>query len=362
MAENIRERNAMTVGIDLGDKYSHVCVLDAEGEVVERSRIRTSERGFRRFTQMESCRIAFEVGTHSSWVRRLLAATGHEVLVANTRKVRLIHASGDKDDRIDAEHLARLARVDRRLLFPVRHRSGKVQVDRAVLRGRDGLVQCRTKLINQIRGLSKSMGAPIAGCSATSFHKRVMAQLPEALHPAVEPVLATIADLTRRIREYDRRIDRMCEHDYPETALLRQVTGVGALTSLGFVLTIEDPKRFRDSRRVGAYAGLRPRRHQSGASDPELRISKTGDAYLRRLLVGSAQYILGPFGSDSDLRRWGLDLAARGGKNAKKRAVVAVARKLAVLLHRLWVTAEEYEPLRNSERPMRSESRHSIAV
>lgn len=360
MPKLITEGHALTVGIDLGDRYSHVCIVDSEGEIVERSRIRTTEAGFGRFTGMASCRIAFEVGTHSSWVKRLLEAAGHEVLVANARKVRLIHSAGDKDDRIDAEHLARLARVDRRLLFPVSHRSFSVQVDRAVLRSRDGLVQCRTKLINQIRGLSKSMGVQLSRCSATSFHKRVLEQLPERLRPVVEPVVTTIGDLTRKIREYDRRINQMCEHDYPQTTLLRQVTGVGALTSLAFVLTIEDPQRFRCSRTVGAYVGLRPRRHQSGASDPELRISKTGDAYLRRILVGSAHYILGPFGADTDLKRWGQGLASRGGKNAKKRAVVAVARKLAVLLHRLWVTAEVYEPLRHSTRRTRIETDQAI--
>ncbi len=362
MSDFTREGQALTVGIDLGDTYSHVCIVDPQGEILERSRIRTTESGFGRFTGMERCRIAFEVGTHSSWVRRLLEAAGHEVLVANARKVRLIHAAGDKDDRIDAEHLARLARVDRRLLFPVCHRGYAVQVDRAVLRCRDGLVQCRTKLINQIRGLSKSMGVRVSGCSATSFHKRVLEQLPEALRPIVEPVVATIGDLTRKIREYDRRVEQLCEHDYPQTTLLRQVTGVGALTSLAFVLTIEDPHRFRRSRMIGAYVGLRPRRHQSGASDPELRISKAGDAYLRRILVGSAHYILGPFGADTDLKRWGQGLAARGGKNAKKRAVVAVARKLAVLLHRLWVTAEEYEPLRNSTRRTRIETSQAISA
>ena len=173
--------------------------------------------------------------------------------------------------------------------------------------------------------------------------------MPSELAEALEDVVATIASLTERIRDYERRIERVSKEDYPqESALLRQVPGVGALTSLSFVLTLEDPQRFEKSRTVGAYLGLVPSKDQSGESDPGKRISGEGDEMLRRLLVGSAHYILGPFAPDSDLRRHGEKIAGRGGKNTKKRAVVAVARKLAVLLHRLWITGESYEPLRNA--------------
>jgi transposase len=194
------------------------------------------------------------------------------------------------------------------------------------------------------------MGARVPSCSAESFHKRVFEELPEGLKPALDTVIETIAALTRDIRGYDKRIETLAAKQYPETEILRQVSGVGPVTALSFVLTVEDPSRFRSSRSLGAYVGLQPRRSQSGNEDPELRITKAGDDDLRRLLVGSAHYILGPFGPDTDLRRWGLALAARGRKNAKKRAIVAMARKLAVLLHRLWITAEVYEPLRNSQR------------
>jgi transposase len=341
----------MTIGIDLGDKYSRICMLDKAGEVVEESRLRTTTAALhRRFSGLERARIAFEVGTHSPWIQRLLVELGHEVLVANAGKVRLIAANDRKDDRLDAERLARLARVDPRLLSPIEHRGRQAQLDRALLRSRDVLVRSRTALINHVRGLVKAMGCRLRSCSAPSFHRQVPDQLPEELKPALLGVIATLADLTRRIREYDRRIEQLCKERYPETDLLRQVPGVGPLTSLGFVLRVEDPRRFSKSRAVGPYLGLGPRRSQSGDHDPELRIAKTGDPHLRRLLVGSAQYILGPFGPDTDLRRWGLQLAGRGGKNAKKRAVVAVARKLGVLLHRLWVTGEVYEPLRNSTR------------
>ncbi|MDP9474147.1 MAG: transposase [Actinomycetota bacterium] len=163
-------------------------------------------------------------------------------------------------------------------------------------------------------------------------------------------MVATIASLTEKIGDYGRRIEELATERYPESELLRQVQGVGALTALTFVLTLEDPQKFGRSRAVGAYLGLAPGNDQSGDSAPQRRISREGDEMLRRLLVGSAQHILGPFGPDSDLRRHGEKIARRGGKNAKKRAVVAVARKLAVLLHRLWSSGEVYEPLYNAHR------------
>jgi transposase len=196
----------------------------------------------------------------------------------------------------------------------------------------------------------KSFGARLPKCPARSFHKRATEHIPEALWPALGPVLETIGSLTERIRDYERKLEAVSEEHYPETKLLRQVEGIGTLTALTFVLTLEDPHRFERSRSVGAYLGLVPASDRSGERDPQKRISKEGDEMLRKLLVSGAHYVLGPFGSDSDLRRHGQKIASRGGKNSKKRAVVAVARKLAVLLHSLWMSAEVYEPLRNAHR------------
>ena len=226
----------------------------------------------------------------------------------------------------------------------------------ALIRSREALVGCRTQLVNHVQGAVKSFGHRLPKCPARSFHKRASEHIPEALRPALEPVLEQIASLTERIRDYDRRLVAISEEHYPETELLRQVEGIGPLTALTFVLTVEDPYRFEKSRSVGAYLGLVPATDQSGERDPrEKRISKEGDEMLRRLLVSSAHYVLGPFGSDSDLRRHGEKIASRGGKNAKKRAAVAVARKLCVLLHRLWVTAEVYDPLYNAHRSQERE-------
>jgi transposase len=342
----------MTLGLDLGDRYSHLCLLDQHsGEVVEEGRLRTSPEAFeRRFASEEPMRIAIETGTHSPWVSRLLRECGHEVLVANARKLRLIYANKRKTDEVDAENLARLARLDPKLLYPVRHRGEDSQAHIALIRSREALVGCRARLVNHARGAVKSFGARLPKCPARTFHKNAPAHVPEALLPALAPILEQIASLTERIRGDDRKLEEISKESYPETGLLRQVEGIGPLTALTFVLTLEDPHRFEQSRSVGAYLGLVPASDRSGDSDPQKRISKEGDEMLRKLLVSCAHYVLGPFGSDSDLRRHGEKIASRGGKNAKKRAAVAVARKLAVLMHRLWVTGEAYEPLREAHR------------
>jgi transposase len=342
----------VTVGVDLGDRHSHLCVLEtASGEVLEEGRVPTTPTGFeRRFSGRERMRIAIEAGTHSPWVSRLLEGCGHEVLVANARRLRLIYADGRKTDEIDAQKLARLARLDPELLAPLKHRGENAQVHLAMIHSREALVATRTKLVNHVRATVKSLGQRLPSCSAQGFPKKVAAHLPDPLRPALEPVLETISSLTVRIREYDRKLEVVSGELYPETKLLRQVKGVGPLTALAFVLTVEDPYRFRDSRTVGAYLGLVPSKDQSGGRDPQQHISKRGDEMLRKLLVSCAHYVLGPFGEDSDLRRHGLKIAGRGGKNAKRRAVVAVARKLSVLLHRLWITGELYEPLYNANR------------
>ena len=347
-----KERPPMTAGLDLGDRYSHLCLIDQHsGEVIEEGRLRTTPEVLRRrFASERPLRIAIETGTHSPWASRVLEECGHEVLVANARKLRLIYANKRKTDEVDAENLARLARLDPKLLYPTKHRDEGSQAHMAIIRSRQALIGSRTQLVNHVRGAVKSFGARLPKCPARTFHKRAAAHIPEALLPALEPILETIGSLTERIRQYDRQVEAISKEHYPETELLRQVEGVGALTALTFVLTIEDPYRFQKSRSVGAYLGLVPSRDQSGDRDPQKRISKEGDETLRKLLVGNSHYILGPFGSDSDLRRHGEKIAERGGKNAKKRAAVAVARKLAVLLHRLWVTGEVYDPLHNMHR------------
>jgi transposase len=340
-----------TIGLDLGDRRSCYAEIDEDGLPGIRGKVRTDQGSVTKlFGSLPSCRVALEVGTHSPWVSELLSALGHEVIVANPRCLPLIYKSTRKTDPKDALKLARLARSDPELLCPIRHRGSEARADLSIVRARDALVRARTKLINSMKGMVKSMGARIPGSiSADALHKKAKPYVPAVLAPAVGPIIRALAHLTAQIQGMDRALKELCRDRYPETQQLCQVAGVGAITSLTYVLTVDDPLRFSRSREVGAYLGLVPRKSSSGQRDPELPISKAGDRELRRLLVQCSHYILGRRGPDTALRRWGLKLAARGGKNAKKRAVVAVARKLSVLLHRLWITGEEYEPLRNAE-------------
>jgi transposase len=343
-----RAQESVTIGMDLGDRNSRYCSLSNEGEIIREGQVSTTKAGMiEAFGSLGRVRIAIEVGTHSPWVTRLLQSLGHEVIVANPRQVKLITESSRKDDRLDAQTLARLARIDPQLLRPIRHRSEKAQTALTTIRVRAALISVRTSLVNTARGLAKALGERLPKCDADQMGVLRSVSLPISVQRVLEPLLKEVESLTEKIKNSDREIEQIARNDYPETALLQQVGGVGPLIALTFVLTIEDKNRFERSRDIGCYLGLRPRRSDSGQSQPQLRITKEGDPYLRTMLVQGAHYILSRRGHDSDLKRWGLHLAERGGRRGKKKAVVAVARKLGILLHRLWVSGEVYEPLRN---------------
>ena len=309
-------RVAMTIGIDLGDVWSHDCTLNENGEVVDRGRFRTTPKAIEKWlTAVPRARIAMEAGTHSIWISEQLQELGHEVIVANVRELR-----------------------------PIAHRTVEQQEALTLIRARDLMVRLRTAAVNAVRGLTKSCGHRMPASSTRCFAKRGLAVMPPGLAQALGPVLEEIAAMTIKIKLYDRQIQQLSQTDYPETQALRKVPGVGDLTALTFVLTLGSKERFKQSRDVGCYLGLRPRRSQSGDRDPQLGITKAGNVYLRSLLIECAGHILRPQGKDSSLRQWGLHLAARGGKQARNKAVVAAARKLAVLLHRIWVTQEQYMP------------------
>lgn len=335
-----------TTGLDLGDRYSHFCVLDGRtGRSLEEGKVPTTRPALRElFARLAPVRLVMEVGGQSPWVSRLAEEVGLEVIVANPRKTTLISRNERKNDRTDAELLARLGRMDTKLLSPVQHRSATCQADRAVIRSRLAAVGARTALINHARGVLKSFGYRAPSCSTESFHNRVLGIVPKELEPALLPILHLIGQATAQIKSFDRTIHRLADTTHTATKILRQVPGVGPLIALAYVLTLEDPRRIRHARQAGPYLGLVPRQDDSGDSTPQLHITKTGDPLMRQLLVQGANYILGHFGPDCDLRRFGLKIAAQGGKNAKKRARVAVARRLAVLLHHLWRTGEVYDP------------------
>lgn len=339
-----REKPERTVGLDLGDRFSHYCMLQAQGEVIEEGRIATTEKGLRQqFANIPRQRIALECGTHSPWVSRRLQQWGHQVIVANAREVRSITHGVSKNDRHDAEQLARLAQSDPELLKPIQHRSPARQQDLNLLRARHTLVRARTLLINSLRGLVKSAGGRLPTCSSQSFPKRVAEHIPASITPLAMPLLDQVAALNTHIAALDQQIETLALR-YPEIPLLRTAPGVGPLVAAAYVLTLERHDSVAHSRQMGARLGLRPKQHQSGDCDPQQGITKISNRYLRCLLVQSAHYILGPFGPDSALRRWGLKLAGTGNQGAKKRAVVAVARKLAVLLHAMWRTGQSYRP------------------
>lgn len=341
------ERPEQTVGIDIGDKFSRYCILNRVGDVIEEGRIKTEASAFRRHFEGEKpMRIAMECGTHSPWISRLLQELGHEVIVANARKVKAISGNESKNDRNDAEQLARLAHFDPRLLFGVRHRSPERQRDLMLIQARATLVRARTMIINTARGLVKSTGRRLPGCSSESFAK-MKPMLPVELAKLVGPLLEQVARLSAQIAVLDQQVEALVKN-YPEIGTLRTVPGVGPLVAATYVLTLDGPHAVARSRSAGAFLGLRPRQNQSGDSDPQCRITKTGNTYLRSLLIQSAHYVLGRFGPDSTLRRWGLKLAASGGKRGKRRALVAVARKLAVILHHLWRSGQSYQPFPHS--------------
>jgi transposase len=317
----------LTVGVDLGDQWSNYCILGLGGETLGEGQFRTRRQEVGEFFQgLAISRVVIEVGTHSAWVRELIAGLGHEVLVANAQRMEGKKRRRRKNDRIDAAKLARLGRVDPKSLYPIQHRSTEVREDLLVIRVRDSLVESRTKLISTVHGMVKTMGARVQGCSSVSFSVKAAEQIPHEVRETLEPLLRLIQTLSEEIKSYEKRIEKLGSEKYMDTKLLRQVNGVGPVTSLAYVLTLETPQRFKRSRDVGPYLGLVPQQEDSGDSQPQLGISKAGDRMLRKLLVGSAHYILGPFGPDTDLRRFGMKLCERGGKNAKKRASVAVAR------------------------------------
>lgn len=336
---------SMYVGLDLSDRKANFCILDEGGDVQSDGQIRLDRKSLHQFfSGLERCAVALEAGTHSRWVSEILWELKHFPVVANARKLPSVYDNEFKSDRRDAEHLARLLRSDPKLLHPVALRGRQAQADLAVLKTRDHFVRERTKAINYVRGIVKDSGYRVQTCSTSCFHHRAPDDIPSDLLPALQPMLDHIESLNQRIRQIDDTIKKVAKERYPETERLMTVPGVGVLTAMAFVLTVEDPHRFAQSRSAGPFFGLVPGRDQSGNRDLHLPITKCGDGYARRLLVSSAQYILGPFGPPSALRDWGLQHAEHHGRGAKRVAVIGVARRLSVTLHRLWIEDTDFVP------------------
>ena len=338
-----------TIGMDLGSRKTAVCILSPEGGQLHESTISTTKPEMLTFFQAQpKSRVVMEASGPSRWIAELASSCGHEVIVANPREFRLICESHHKTDRNDARILAEFGQFRPHMLHPIKLRGLKCQIARSTMAARSHAVGERTKLISFIRAQVRNLGESLSECSAANFHKTAPAQIPDVLRPALSPLLKQLQCITEVVASYDEEVDRLCKDEFPETAMLTQVTGVGPNTALSLVTTIEDPARFKKSRDLGPYVGLVSKSRSSGDKNPQLGISKRGDKMSRRLLVNAATYVMGPRGKDCDLKRYGLRLAGRGGQAAKAKARIAVARKLGILLHRLWVTGEVYEPLRNS--------------
>lgn len=338
-----------SVGIDVSDKDMKVVGLDEAGKIVLRATVASTHAAIQKaFVGVEPTVAALETGGHTGWIARALAELGHEVVVANARKVKAIWGAERKTDWRDAEMLARLVRTDRALLRPVVLRGEQAQRDMNVLKARDALVRSRSLLVCTLRSLVKNVGERVGKCGAETFARRCREDVSERTRASLAGVLEALEALNEKIVGYDREVEQVAEARYATaTGRMRQVSGVGPITALAFVLCVENPDRFTPRRQVGAYLGLTPRRDQSGETDKQLGITHAGNEMVRRLLVSAAHYVVGPFAPDTDLKRFGKRLMTRGGKSAKKRAIVAVARKLAVLLLKLWQSEEAYESLRN---------------
>lgn len=342
----------MTLGLDVSDKKLNLCVLDRTGEVLSES-IHANDRASVEaicadYPDPSEVCIAMETGTHSPWLSSFFRQRGFHVLVGNPRKLRAIWSSDHKTDARDAEMLARIARFDPKLLYPIKHRSLDAHMDLAVIKSRDMLVKTRSKLVSSMRGQLKCYGVIPPKCGADCFPKKIVPFIPKGLRPAMNPLLTAMLQLNRQIRVLESKLEKLAKNKYPEANRLRQIGGVGPITSLAFVLTLESPDFLVRNRDVGPYLGLVPGKDSSGETEKDLSITKAGNRMLRSLLVGCAQYILGAFGPDCDLRRFGLGVFQRkgGDKVAKRKAVVATARKLAVILHAIWRDQGDYVPLR----------------
>ena len=344
----------LTIGIDLGDSRSAYSIINRDGNWVERATVPTNEAAFRkRFGKWQPCRVVIEACNASAWVAALLEELGHEVIVANGRAMMQSPRRGRrKSDRSDADGLARLGRCDVALLAPITHRSKDARLARSLLVGRDCAVGARTKLINCLRGSLKTHNVRLPKCSTEALPNKIH-DLPSELEHLVRPMIDLIEQVTAVIRRYDKMVEATLERQYPEASrLLRQIKGVGPVTALAFAASIENPERFPNGRVVGAYLGLVPRLDESGETSgkSQLRISKAGDPLLRRLLIQAAHYIVGGLNKqDSALRQWALMKIGSGSDRIRKRKIiVATARKLAVLLHALLRSGEDYEPFRDA--------------
>lgn len=343
------ESKKVYVGFDVSEKTIETFAVCRTETSKGSFKIDNNEASIKKFLSMfkkpEQVCVVMETGTHSLWMSELIKKLGFEVIVAHARDLALIYGADKKNDQLDAEKLARLAQADRKLLHPIKHMTMERQTDLTIVKARDLVVRQRTQIINTIRGLLRAAGHKLIEeeYSAATI-KKCCSSLPDQIKPAIAPLLQQICYLDLAIKEYDRQVKMLCKK-YHATKILRQIPGVGEVTALTFVLIVGAPNRFENPGRLCAYLGVVPKQDQSGNTDKQLGITKKGNKLGRKLLVQAAHYIMGPFGPDCELRSYGIRIQSRGGKIAKKKSFVAVARKLVAVMLVLWKNPEvTYDP------------------
>jgi len=345
LIEVSQKRCELWIGLDLSDKTSDFCVIDADGKVIERGKIKNRAKDMALFAgRFAGAQLALECGSQA-WIPEVLAEHGLDVTVCDPGCLSDLLRLGRKNDRNDAEALARRLRADPEMLRPVTPKSPEQRLELSVVRMRETMVNARVALVQLARAKAKEFGVLLAACETDQMSQE-LEMVDGPLGEVLGYLKPTLDAITATIEELDQKIEEMAVK-HQGTKRMTQVNGVGNLTALTLCLVLGEAGRFLKSRDVGAYLGLVPRQMQSGLSSPNLGISRRGDRYMRVLLVQCAHVILQDRAKDSDLKRYGARVMARNGGNRKK-AAVAVARKLAVLLHRLWVSGEKYEPLRNT--------------
>ena len=349
-----------TIGIDVSDRTSKICVMGKESggrrTIIEEATVKTTRDGFRAFLEGRdrSVPVTFETGTHARWMRREIEGMGFRVFVANPAKLPAITASATKIDRNDARELARLTLADPELLHPVRLRDETCQRMLQLLAARDALVATRTKLVNMMRGFAKARGMRLPECSAGRLHEADRSEWPADFESLTFPLRGVLETVALKIRAYDQLIRDLSRSEpfRAKAERVREVYGVGEVIAAAFVAVVGwDVSRFSRARDVGAYLGLVPRQDQSGSIDRQLHVTKAGSQFVRRLLVEGANTVLKSNAMDTDLKARGLRICLRGGKIAKAKAKVAVARGLAVTMAALLMKpGDRYVPLSESGR------------
>ena len=344
-----------TIGADVSDRTTKICVMTkadgGERRIVVETTCATTKAGFEEaFSKFDrSWPVVFETGTHCRWMDRLFRRMGFKTIVGNPGKIPSITKSNTKNDRNDARELARLAIADPAMLHPVFLRDEVYQQMLRFHHARNVLISQRTQTINQIRGFAKSMGYRIECSSTGRFHEQRKAGWPNELEECTWPLMGVLKAINLKIKAYDKLIARLAERPEfkPMIERVRVVYGVGTIGSTVFVAAIGGrPDRFDRVRDIGPYFGMIPKQDQSGDDDKQLHITHAGPEIVRTALVECAGVVMMEKSKDTDLKLKGLRIAMRGGKIARKKAKVAVARGLAVAMLALLQHPErEYVPL-----------------